>query len=52
MLIPPFIRRMKLRHLNFRKIGVNCRFIQELDFKQNGMPMAHVNYHNNIYTES
>lgn len=36
----PFIRRMKLRHLDFRKIGVNCRRIQELNFKHNDMPMA------------
>lgn len=34
---------MKLRHLYFRKIGVNCRYIQEVDFKQNGMPMALIN---------
>jgi len=31
---------MKLRHLDFRKIGVNCRYIQEMDFKHNDMPMA------------
>lgn len=29
-----------LRHLNRRKIGLNCRCVNCLDFKQNGMPMA------------
>ena len=29
-----------LRHLNRRKIGPNCRCVNYLDFKQNGMPMA------------
>lgn len=30
----------ELRHLDFRKIGINCCYIQELDFKQNRMPMT------------
>lgn len=29
-----------LRHLNRRKIGPNCRCVNILDFKQNGMPMT------------
>lgn len=29
-----------LRHLNRRKIGPNCRCVNYLDFKQNGMPMV------------
>nr|DAN83153.1 MAG TPA: hypothetical protein [Caudoviricetes sp.] len=35
----PF-QRKELRHLDFRKIGVNCRYIQKMNFKQNGMPMT------------
>ena len=29
-----------LSHLSYRKIGQNCRCVNCLDFKQNGMPMA------------
>ncbi|EXY59292.1 hypothetical protein M083_3378 [Bacteroides fragilis str. 3986 T(B)9] len=35
----PF-QRKELRHLDFRKIGVNCRYIPKMNFKQNGMPMT------------
>lgn len=39
----------ELRHLNFRKIGVNCRCVRKRTFKHNDMPMAHVIFYNNIY---
>ena len=42
-----------LRHLNRRKIGLNCRCVNCLDFKQNGMPMALIlflcNYRGNFF---
>lgn len=39
----------ELRHLDFRKIGVNCRCVRKRTFKHNDMPMAHVIFYNNIY---